>query len=172
MKATETGFLHTLFLNYAKEMGTFISLRWPREDDVCDIVQESFLRLSLLPQPQSINNPRAFLFQTATNIVIDKHRKQVSRKHYDESDQLSETTVESSNAGPDRLYAAQQSLSLFKKWLGELPELQRHAFILYRVEGYPHPEIAKRLGISIRTSERYVNLALQHISARMSNELI
>lgn len=172
MKATETGFLHTLFLNYAQEVGTYISLRWPREDDVCDIVQESFLRISLSPQLQSITNPRAFLFQTATNIVIDKHRKQISRKQYDELDPLSETTASSNNAGPDRLYAAEQSLSLFKRWLGELPELQRHAFILYRLEGYPHPEIAKRLGISIRTSERYVNLALQHISARMSKELI
>jgi len=39
--------------------------------------------------------------------------------------------------------------------------------VLYRLEGCSHAEIANRLGISVRCSERYVMLAVQHISAKL-----
>jgi RNA polymerase sigma factor (sigma-70 family) len=160
-------FLHDLFLKHAHEVSAFIRGRWPREPDVDDIMQESFLRLSQVPNPETILNPRAFLFTTASNVAVDRHRRRKTRERYIESDANFENMA-SDHLSPDRHSEAQQALERFTGWLDELPELHRHAFVLFRIEGCPHAEIAVRLGISVSTSERYVKQAMHHIGLRLN----
>jgi len=170
MPKLKRSFLHNMFLKHAHEVSAFIRGRWPREQNVDDIMQESFLRLSQVSNPETILNPRAFLFTTASNMAVDRHRRRKTRERYcyDEPDADLENLA-SDPLSPDRHSEAQQALEHFTEWLDELPELHRHAFILYRIEGCPHAEIAVRLGISVSTSERYVKHAMQHISVRLSD---
>lgn len=73
MSETKPSFLHELFLKHAHEVSAFISGRWPVEQDVADIVQESFLCLSSqYPNLETLHNPRALLFKTASNKVEDR----------------------------------------------------------------------------------------------------
>ncbi|MDD1622595.1 MAG: RNA polymerase sigma factor [Methylococcaceae bacterium] len=169
MSKDSSGFLHTLFQRHAREIGSFVRGRWPKEQDVTDIVQETFLRLSQTPEPETILNPRAFLFQTAANLTVDRHRRRETRERYDEPDAEVEHVADS-GLSPEHYWQTHQQLEKFSAWLDELPELRRHAFVLYRIEGCSHAEIAKRLDISVRCSERYVMLAMQHISARLGAE--
>lgn len=159
------GFLHTLFLQHADDVGAFVRGRWPKEQDVSDIVQETFLRLSQYPEPAKIQNPRAFLFQTAANLTVDRHRRRETRARYADPEANIDEVVDRS-LSPEHYWQAQEQLEQFAGWLDELPKLRRHAFVLYRLEGCSHAEIANRLGISVRCSERYVMLAMQHISAK------
>lgn len=158
--------LHDLFLKHAHEVNAFIRGRWPREQDIDDILQESFLRLSQVSNPETIVNPRAFLFTTASNIAVDHHRRRKTRERYTEPQADLEKLAEDP-LSPDRHSEAHQALERFTEWLDELPELHRHAFVLYRIEGCALTEIASRLGISMSSSERYVKHALQHISLRL-----
>lgn len=162
-------FLHDLFRQHAHEVSAFVRGRWPREPDVNDIVQETFLRLSQYPEPQTIQNPRAFLFQTAANLTVDRHRRRETRERFDAPDADIEHVADQ-GLSPEHYWQTHQQLEKFAAWLDELPEIRRHAFVLYRIEGCSHAEIAKRLGISVRCSERYVMLAMQHISARLGAE--
>ncbi|OAI25043.1 RNA polymerase sigma factor [Methylomonas koyamae] len=162
-----SGFLHTLFLSHAPEVGAFVRGRWPKEPDVGDIVQESFLRLSQYPEPDAIQNPRAFLFQTAANLTVDRHRRRETRARFADADAEIDDIADHGRS-PEQYWQTRQQLEQFSEWLAELPELRRHAFVLYRIEGCSHAEIAARLGISVRCSERYVMLAMQHISAKLS----
>jgi RNA polymerase sigma factor (sigma-70 family) len=167
MPETKHSFLHELFVKHAHEVSAFLSGRWPKQQDVIDIVQESFLRLSQYPDPRSISNPKAFLFQTAANLAIDHHRRSKTRERYSEPD-ADLDSIQDDRPSPCHYWEAQEALERFSEWLDELPELQRHAFVLYRIEGCLHAEIATRLGISASTSERYVRSAMQHISRRLS----
>ncbi len=167
MSEPKHSFLHELFLKHAHEVSAFIRGRWPREQDVDDIMQESFLRLSQVPNPETILNPRAFLFTTASNMAVDRHRRRKTRERYIEPDAGIENMA-NDHLSPERHSEAHQALEKFSEWLDELPELHRHAFVLYRIEGCSHAEIAVRLGISVSTSERYVKHAMQHISVRLS----
>jgi len=169
MPEFKRSFLQNMFLKHAHEVSAFIRGRWPREQDVDDIMQESFLRLSQVPNPETILNPRAFLFTTASNMAVDRHRRRKTRERYcyDEQDSDLENLA-NDPLSPDRHSEAQQALERFTEWLDELPELHRHAFILYRIEGCPHAEIAVRLGISVSTSERYVKHAMHHIGLRFN----
>ncbi|MDO9214663.1 MAG: sigma-70 family RNA polymerase sigma factor [Methylococcales bacterium] len=160
-------FLQDVFLKYAHELGGFVRARWPKEQDVADIIQESFLRLSQTPSPERIENPRAFLFQTAANMVVDRHRRRQVRENY------LETHVDSDAApyqhSPENHWEHQEALEQLNVWLNEMPALQRHAFVLYRIEGYSHAEIAKHLDISVRCSERYIKRVMEHISTHLDD---
>ncbi|MFZ2404937.1 MAG: sigma-70 family RNA polymerase sigma factor [Methylobacter sp.] len=167
MPEPKHSFLHDLFLKHAHEVSAFIRGRWPREQDADDIMQESFLRLSQVPNPETILNPRAFLFTTASNMAVDRHRRRKTRERYIEPNADLENLADDP-LSPDRHSEARQALERFTEWLDELPELHRHAFVLYRIEGCSHAEIAARLGISVSSSERYVKYAMQHIGVRLS----
>jgi RNA polymerase sigma factor (sigma-70 family) len=167
MSEPKHSFLHNLFLKHAHEVSVFIRGRWPKEQDVDDIMQESFLRLSQVPNPETILNPRAFLFTTASNIAVDRHRRQRTRERYIEPD-VDIENLANDHLSPDRHSEAHQALERFTELLDELPELHRHAFVLYRIEGCSNAEIAVRLGISVSSSERYVKHAMQHIGVRLS----
>lgn len=67
---------------------------------------------------------------------------------------------------PERHVEAQQALKRFRELLAEFPPVCRHAFVLHRIEGLAHAEVAQRLGISARSSERYVMQAMRHIAGR------
>lgn len=136
MSEPKHGFLHEIFLKHAHEVKAFISGRWPREQDVADIVQESFLRLSQYPNPEEIRNPRAFLFQTASNMAVDRHRRRKTRERYlvAEPDEDFEAAA-AVHSSPECHWEAHEALEQFTGWLDELPELPRHAFVLFRIEG-------------------------------------
>lgn len=152
-------------------MTAFLRKRWPREQDIADIVQESFLRLSNYPNPDTIQNPRAFLFQTAANLAVDRHRRdKVRGRYHSYGEEDTASAIADSKPNPEHFWEQHEALARFSIWLEELPELQRHAFVLFRIEGLSHAEIGRRLGVSVSSSERYVRAAMLHISKRLSEE--
>jgi RNA polymerase sigma factor (sigma-70 family) len=159
-------FLHEMFLRHAGEVGAFVRGRWPGEPDVADIVQESFLRLTRYPDPGAIRNPRAFLFQTAANLVVDLHRRRTLRDRHTEPDAEPDMVADSAPC-PARHWENHGMLERFSELLEQLPELRRHAFVLFRIEGMSHSEIAGRLGISVRSSERHVMKAMEHLARHL-----
>jgi RNA polymerase sigma factor (sigma-70 family) len=157
--------IHALFLAFAGELSAYVRRRWPNEPFTGDIVQEAFLRLLEYPQPETIKEPRAFLLRTAKNVAVDYYRRGKTRdRHIDYDTELD--SLGDASPQPDRNCENTEELELFSAWLEELPELQRHAFVLSRIEGISHKEIAHRLGISVSTSERYVQITLQLVAKR------
>lgn len=53
--------------------------------------------------------------------------------------------------------------------LVELPELCQHAFVLNKLDGLNYTEVAKSLGISTKTSQRYILKAWQHCLNRLGD---
>jgi len=163
MSDRRKSFLHSLFRQHAGEISTFLRGRWHNEADVADIVQESFLRLSEYQERETVSNPRAFLFQTAANLLVDQHRRRATRERYLEPD-VEPESVAGETASPENRWEAQEALEHFCELLEQLPEVRRHAFVLFRIEGLSHREIAARLGISVRSSERHVMQAMQFLA--------
>mgnify|MGYP001636545118 CR=1 FL=1 len=162
----DRSFFNAMFLQHAEAVGAFIRSRCPHEDAVADIVQEAFVRLIQYPNPEEIREPRAFLIQTAANVAVDYYRRNNTRDRFAANDADVEK-VQDWQFAPDRHCENHEALQLFEGWLGELPELQRHAFVLRRIEGYSHAEIASKLGLSLRCTERYVQLAMRHLAIRL-----
>ena len=67
---------------------------------------------------------------------------------------------------PERVLEGRQSLASVLRALDELDERTRDAFILHRLEGMRHAEIADLYGVSVSSIEKYIIKALAHLAAR------
>lgn len=164
---TINGLMDKLFLRHSKELLLFATQRAGNGAE--DLVQEAYLRLLQHPDPESIENVRAFLFRTTSNLSIDLYRRQMLETRYrfepapDLENDREISGITSTTPAPETQISQQQELELLSEMLQELPEVTRYVFVLKRIEGLSHSEIAKRLGISERNSERHLAIALRHL---------
>jgi RNA polymerase sigma factor (sigma-70 family) len=165
MSQFDRNLMKHLFEAHSKEMLSYVRGRFP-EVDSADIVQEAFLRVLQYPNSETIREPRTFLFQTAANVAVDYYRRSKTRDRF--SDYETEPEVLEDVKGlPLKQCENEERLRLFSSWLENLPDIERHAFVLFRIEGYSHKEIAGKLNISVRCSERYVQKALRYLVSCM-----
>lgn len=161
--------IQDLFVKHAREISVFIRNRGSNEQDVADIMQESFVRLSQYPYAETVQNPKGFLFQTVANIAVDWHRRSKVRDGYAEPEADIDTLMDK-QPSPESYWETRETLEQFNQWLEELPELHRHAFVLYRIEGCSYAKIARRLKVSESSAERYVKAAMNRISKHFSDD--
>ena len=159
--------LAELFQRHRKELLQFASQR--AGDFAQDLVQEAYLRLLQHPNPTGIQNIRAFLYKTTANLVIDYYRRQAVEERYQkclpnnaESNLLVEY-FQMPTDSPENELSQTQQIEQLRTMLAELPEMTCQVFLLKRVEGLSHQEIASRFCISTRASERHVEIAMKHL---------
>lgn len=158
MAIDKPSFLDTLFRRYACEVRSFMRRRVGPQDAE-DLVQDVYLRLLRRGDLDALQNPRSFLHTTANSVAADHYDKiQVRARHsipgIDPDSRCSaEPALESTIAAAeqlDRIWAA----------LSELPAPCRYVFLLNRIDGLTHVEVAQRLSISEKTVERYIKRAV------------
>lgn len=141
--------LQALFAEHQNEICAYLRAKFgdgPPEPD--EIAQAAFLKLSGLPKDQVIENPRAFLYSTARNLMIDELRKKQRRDAHRRAT-LGESAEESLDVlTPERVLLAKERFAIMRATLQDLPDRQRDVLILSRIEGLTYTEIAKRIGIS------------------------
>jgi RNA polymerase sigma-70 factor (ECF subfamily) len=146
----------------------FFAARTGSASDAEDLVQELFLKLSTLETAVEVENPGAYLFRLASNLMLDRARQR--RRSQARDSAYREATVERA-AGQDvadqpdaeQTLAARQRLALLLARLGDLPEKTRAAFRLHKFEGLSHSETAARMGVSRSAVEKYISAALKHL---------
>jgi len=147
--------------------------------DIDDIVQEMYARLAAIDDAENIRNPRQYASQTAISIALNliRHARVVPMIPIGDFEGLELASLEPS---PERIVSSQEELRQLEKNLAELPAACRTAFILRRVEGLSQKEVAEKLGISIKTVEKYMARSVRFLigvyggggvdSARVSKE--
>lgn len=131
-----------------------------------DLAQQAGLKLLELAPAQvaAIRDPRAFLFQIASNLARDQLRRRFTAQV---GQQALRNTPPIQVAGPDLLLAHQQELARVRQVIATLPEQARRVLLLSRVEGCSHKEIAERLGIQPKTVENHLSRALGMLAQRL-----
>jgi len=129
-----------------------------------ELVQESYLILSQTAKSQPIQYPSGFLFRIATNLAFNhlKHRKVVETYAQHQINTVSEETPSA-----EHVFSQHQSLEIFCLIIEELPPRCRDAFILYKVHGMNHKEIASELGISLSGVEKHIMKGLSHCRLKL-----
>ena len=125
-----------------------------------DIVQTVWVKLRERDDAHTWQEPRAVLFTTAANLGTDSHRHETVAERAALKEAAS---AESTGSAPDPEAQADAigQLELLAAALEELPEQCRQAFLLNRVEGLTHAQIAAQLGVSTKTIQRHIERALR-----------
>ncbi|MGH8624067.1 MAG: sigma-70 family RNA polymerase sigma factor [Gammaproteobacteria bacterium] len=131
-----------------------------------DIVAESFVVLVRKSSSQPIVRPLGFLYRTAMRLALDhlKHGRVTAR--YTEA-VASETRYE--DRSPEQIVDWHKRIALFQSALSELRPPTDEVFLLVKLEGLSHRDVAARLGLSMRQVERHMLKAMLHCRERLKD---
>ena len=129
-----------------------------------DTVQESFIRLWNNCAKVPLAKAKSFLFTTATNLFRDMIKHNKVKLKFAERKKSTETVHD-----PEFLMEEQEFKEKLERVIGGLPEDQRVAFLMSRIDKLKYREIAEILGVSQKTIEKRIHGALLVIRKEIGN---
>lgn len=164
--------LDEIVRRYYAPLLSFFRKRTRNSPEVPDLVQQVFLRLAQRPDAHTVENPDAYIFQTASNALKDHYRRMsVRERHIDSNGGDDDATdLVPSDLSPERVALGREAMARLSNSLRELPERTRDVFMLRCVEGLKHAEVARLLGVSVRAVEKHSAKALAHLTRALTDE--
>jgi RNA polymerase sigma factor (sigma-70 family) len=139
---------------YREVLLRFFQRRMAGNADREDLVQEVFLHMARRENLGEIRDVERFLFHAAANVLKDWRRKQLSHaagQHEPLNDEIRDV-----GRTPEHVLLSKEVIEKLVAALELLPERTRTIFVLYHFEQLPHAQIARELGIAVRTVEDHV----------------
>ncbi len=153
---------NSLFASYATDLYNFLYYKYGPENNPHDMVQEAFIKLWNNCHKVTIAKARGFLFTVANNQMLsDLAKKKTALKYAEEQPQA--YIVET----PAYVLEEKEYHEKLERAINELTDEQRTAFLLNRVEGKKHQEIAEMLGISRKAVEKRIYTALAKLRSKI-----
>lgn len=136
-----------------------------------DIIQDVYCRLLRLESVDHIEDPRAYLFRAARNVLLEQVRKSkiVSIMTVQNLDELG---VADLGPSPESAASSRAELTRVLALIGELPERCRQVFELRKVHGLSQAETAKALRISENIVEKETAKGLTLILRHMAEAVV
>lgn len=129
-----------------------------------DATQETFLKaIRYMNRYVHRGKFRAFLYKIASNTCIDMWRKQGMMKEFPEGIQIEQLQIQMEMSYEESGFAEIQELLDLQKMISILPEEQREIIILRFGHDLTIREIANITGISFRTVQSRIRLALKKL---------
>ena len=130
------------------------------EQRVEDIVQDVYIKAFHAEKEKAIEHPKAYLFAVAKNLALNELTKKC-RQLTSYIEECSPVEQEEEGASLESEVEADRSFELYCKAVAELPEKCRQVYLLRKVHGLKHKEIAKHLGISLSSVEKHLKLGAE-----------
>ncbi len=131
-----------------------------QQQDVDDILQETFIRVLRSDKQQEIKSPKGYLFAVSRNLVLKKLVEQSKEIHSEIDEAIQDPDTE--NTAETDLYQ-KAKFQRFNDVLNTLPEKHRRAILLRKLYCLTHKEIAKKMDISVSSVEKYIAKGLMQI---------
>ena len=145
----------------------FLRARGAEAAEAEDVLQDVYLTLhDGLTGP--VAEPRAYLYRTATNRLLDHRRAGARRTQRERSWVESNSgtlTEEDSRPSPEAVLLGREQLSIVEHYLAQLPERTVAIFRRFRVGGEAQRAIASDLGISVSAVEKHLQTAYRAVVA-------
>ena len=149
-----------LYQDYYIRVVTFITGIIKKHDIAKDLAQDVFVNLWLnrktLDATRSLQD---YIFVSSRNAAINYLKKEMV---FSSEPLEAQADVSTGNTVEDILFAKEIAL-LIEMVVSEMPEQRQRIYRMSREEGMSNEEIAGRLGISKRSVENQVSLALKEI---------
>ena len=153
---------------FTPALRAFFSRR-AHQNDVEDLVQEVLLRIQKRQPAPVVNNVEGYLFEVAANVLIDRGRRDRTRRRSDHCE-FQEIHHPVDEMSPERVLQGREQMARALAALNELPERTRRVFILVRFEEMSYKLVAQRMGVSVSAVEKHVMKALRHLHERLRDQ--
>ncbi|MDP2698377.1 RNA polymerase sigma factor [Thalassospira sp.] len=131
-------------------------------EEARDVVQDAYVRISGVSSGQVIDDHGAFLRTVVLNLVRDHLRRQNRSAPLinagDAEDALRYAAADQPSA--ETIIYQRQRMAAFETALKSLPRRSREVFILRKLHGMSHDEIANQTGLSKAAIEKHLYRAL------------
>lgn len=158
--STKHAWLADLVARHGRELRGYLARFAQGSADIDDWLQESLLRLCAASLDREVAEPRAYLFRIARNVALGRieHRKVRDAARLD-----LEMTARARSESPPMHQVAQtgRDVQQLHDAIERLPERCREVFVLCKIHGFAHREIADILGISVSTVEKHLAKGLK-----------
>lgn len=155
--------LASAFIAHYHSLLAFARRRVASAESAADIVHDAFVRIATLDAPERVQQPQAFFVRMVENLVIDRFREQrVADRVIVAPSTIHDETPDypSDAARPDLLAQAAQTAQRIDTMIAALPPRCREVFLLRKLDGMSHDDIAERLNISRNMVEKHLRRAL------------
>jgi RNA polymerase sigma factor (sigma-70 family) len=157
--------LRDLLLTEYIDLDQRLTRRLGSADFASEVLHETYLRLEGINEIGPVRSPKAYLFRIALNIANDRRRAESRRLTVDEVDALLDIPDDRPDAA--RIIEYRSELKLLRRAIAELPERRRRVLMFSRIDGLPNREIARLLGVTVRTVETDLKQAIEHCAERL-----
>lgn len=130
-----------------------------------DVVQDCFAKLWAEHERMAVRvSLKALLYTMVRNRALNAQRRQRFASEVNGEDAAERHAVPPEAAAT---LAAEQLQQQLARWIDALPARRREAFMLSRYHGLSHSEIAGIMGVSARTVDTHMLLALRELRHRL-----
>ena len=147
-----------VFTKYAENLHNFLYYKFGDHFNPKDKVQEAFIKLWQNCKKVSPDKAKSYLYTVANNLMLNEaaHQKVILKFQQHKP-------KEHTNEDPEFLMEENEYMQKLQLAILNLTEAERVAFLLNRIEGKRHKEIAELLGIGTKAVEKRIYGALKKL---------
>ncbi|MEM8659859.1 MAG: sigma-70 family RNA polymerase sigma factor [Pseudomonadota bacterium] len=130
-----------------------------------DVVHRAFHNLLERAETSDILNLRAYLWQTARNLLLKDKRALEKQTRYQFEVERLYFPLEGDSSSPSRVLLAERQLAAINQSFHRMPQQRRTAFIMHRVKGLSVAEVARQLNLSRTAAVKHIAKAAADLDA-------
>ena len=156
------------YFEHGEELQRYLTRRLNCAHTAADLTQETFVRLMNGRRPETLENPRAYLYRIASNLVAD-HFRGMKLAPRPAAPAIRESVPDDA-PGPESTLLARDEVRRLEKAIDDLPPRQRQILLLHKFDGLSYAAVAERLGISKNTVMVHMMRALARCRERLAED--
>ena len=133
-----------------------------------DLVQDVFVAMQVrgaIDEPEKVDR---YLFRVAAHILARRRERQ--GWNWAGHAELGDIDAPPDEISPERILIANERLARLMTALNALPPRMAEAFVLHRFDEMTYAEIARRMGVSVRTVESFIARAVTRVAMMVEGE--
>lgn len=133
----------------------FLSRKWVHPNEVQDIRHDIYIRVLVAAERKLPDSPKAFLFDIARKLLVDRVRRE-RIVAFDLLADVDSLNVLIDELSPERRAVGREQMHRLSALFRRLPPRCREVVWMRRIEDLPQKEIARRLDIAEATVEKHL----------------
>ena len=156
---------NAFFKEHVRPLRNYLYYKFGDDESADDVAQEAFVRLWNNCAKVTFDKAKSYLYTVATNLSTSIKRHEKVKLKYADRNKQRDRSIES----PEYVILEKEFMEKLTNSIASLPEKQREAFLMSRVEKKTYKEIAEVAGVSVKAIEKLMHKALVKLRKEIGN---